>query len=70
MGGHDELFFFCYFQNFLLVFVFQHFIYLGLCWVFVAPLRLFLVAESWGYSLVVVLRLLIAVAFLLVVHGL
>ena len=46
------------------------FIYLELCWVFIAALRLFLVAESGGYSLVVVFRLLIAVAFLVVVHGL
>ena len=38
------------------------FIYLELCWVFIAALRLFLVAESGGYSLVVVCRLLTAVA--------
>ena len=45
-------------------------LYLGLCWVFIAVLGLFLVAESGGSSLVVVLRLLIAMAFLVVAHGL
>ena len=55
---------FCSFLSFNMLFI-----YLELCWVF-AALRLFLVAESGGYSLVVVFRLLIAVAFLVVVHGL
>ena len=38
------------------------FTYLYLCWVFIALYGFSLVAESRGYSLVVVLRLLIAVA--------
>ena len=41
-----------------------------LLWVFVVARGLSLVAESGGYSLVAVHRLLIAVASLVVVHGL
>ena len=45
-------------------------IYFWLHWVFVAVLRLSLVAASGGYSLAVVLRLLTAVASLVAEHGL
>ena len=41
-----------------------------LCWVFIAARGLYLVAASGGYSLVVVCRLLIALASLIVGHGL
>ena len=46
------------------------FIYLWLRWVFVAACGLSLVATSEGYSFVAVHRLLIAVASLVVEHGL
>ena len=50
-----------------------HFLYYGcfcfwLHWVFVAPCRLSLLVESWGYSLVVMHKLLIVVAFLVMEH--
>ena len=48
--------------------LFMLFIYLWLCWVFVAAHGLSLVAASGGYS-VAVHRLLIAVAFLLRITG-
>ena len=41
-----------------------------LCWVFIAACRLSLVVVSRGYSLAVMLRLLIAVANLVAEHGL
>ena len=44
------------------------FIYFWLCWVFVAECRLSLVGTGWSYPRVC--RLLIAVAFLVVEHGL
>ena len=44
--------------------------YFWLCWVFVAVCRLSVVAASRGHSLVVVHRLPIAVASLVVEHGL
>ena len=47
-------------------FYFVNFIYFWLCWVFVAAHGLSLVVASRGHSLVVVCRLLIAVAFLVV----
>ena len=46
------------------------FIYLGLCWVFVPMLRLSLAVLIVGHSLVVVSRLLIAVASPIADHGL
>ena len=46
------------------------FLYFWLCWVFVAVHRLSLVAASRSYSLVMVHRLLIAVASFVVEHGL
>ena len=46
------------------------FIYFGLCWILVAACGLSLVAVSGGYSVVVLHRLLIAVASLVVEHGL
>ena len=46
------------------------FIYFSLCWVFVAACGLSLVAVIEGYSLVVVHGFLIAVASLVVGHGL
>ena len=52
----------CEFQYIFLKFLF---IYFWLCWVFIAAHRPSLVAASVGYSLVVVHRLLIAVASLL-----
>ena len=44
------------------------FFYFGLCWVFVAARAFFLVLASRGYSLVMVLRLLIGVASLAAEH--
>ena len=41
-----------------------------LCWVFVAARGLFLVAQSVGYSLIVVLEFLIAMASLALEHRL
>ena len=46
------------------------FIYLWLCWVFVAVCGLSLVLASWGCSLAAVCRLLIAVAALVAEHRL
>ena len=46
------------------------FIYVCLCWVFVAALRFSLASGSRGYSLVQVGTLLIAVASLAAEHGL
>ena len=45
------------------------FIYIWLCWVFVARQGFFLVVMSRSYSAVVVLGLLIAVASLVKGHG-
>ena len=55
-----------FFFNF--VFFFFFFFYFGLCWVFVAARAFFLVLASRGYSLVMVLRLLIGVASLAAEH--
>ena len=55
---------------FFFLFYFDLFIYLWLCWVFVAACGLSLVAASRGYSFVAVRGLLIAVASLIVEHGL
>ena len=53
------------------MFFLKRFIYLfGLCRVFVAALRLSVDAVSRGYSLAVVLGLLIVVASLVAEHGL
>ena len=57
-----DLYFFCFYK-------FIYFIYFCLCWVFVAARGLSVLAASRGYS-VAVLGLLIAVASLLVEHGL
>ena len=46
------------------------FVCFWLCWVFVASRAFSLAAASWGYSLVVVCWLLIAVASLVAEHGL
>ena len=51
-------------------FKFYVFIYFLLCWVFVAACGLSLVVVIEAYSLVVVHGFLIAVASLVVVHGL
>ena len=62
--GH--IFFFFFFSQ---IFIYL-FIYLWLCWIFVAVRRLSLVAVSGGYSFIAVRGLLIAVASLVVEHGL
>ena len=49
--------------------LFINFIF-GLCWVFVAAYRLSVIAKSRGYSLVVMYRLFIVVAYLVAKHGL
>ena len=46
------------------------FVYFWLCWVFFVAHRLSLIVVSGGYSLIVVGGLLIAVASLIVEHGL
>ena len=46
------------------------YLFMWLCWVFMPTHGLSLVMESGDYSLVAVHRLLIAVAFLVVEHGL
>ena len=51
-------------------FKFIYFIYLWLCWVFVAMHGLSLVAASRGYSLLRLHGLLLAVASLVAEHGL
>lgn len=45
------------------------YVYLGGCWLFMAVCGLFLVAESWGYSLLQC-RLLSVVASVVTKHGL
>ena len=49
---------------------FIHYLNFWLCWVVIAERGLSLVATSWGYSLVVMCRLLIAVASPVAEHGL
>ena len=62
ISGPENLFFF--------FFPIHSFIYFWLCWVFIAACSLSLVVVSGGYSLVMVLGLLIVVASLVSVHGL
>ena len=52
-------------------FLFSKFLFIiWLCWVFTAVHGLFLVAASWGYSLVGVRSLLLSAASLVAEHGL
>ena len=48
----------------------NNFIYFWLCWVIIAAWAFSLVVASGGYPIVVVCRLLIAVASLIAEHGL